>query len=108
MSQEAERLAKSAAQYLRNGGLHACNVIVGSDQCIGHVIPQKVSGTKDFELSLRVRRPMRQCRVTVRQGEEVLKTATFPKANPAEMIQFEVPAEKMTAGKKIEVFVDEK
>ncbi len=51
---------------------------------------------------------MRQCRVTVRQGEEVLKTATFPKANPAEMIQFEVPAEKMTAGKKIEVFVDEK
>ncbi len=108
VSQEAERLAKSAAQYLRNGGLHACNVIVGSDQWIGHVIPQKVSGTKDFELSLRVRRPMRQCRVTVRQGEEVLKTATFPKANPAEMIQFEVPAEKMTAGKKIEVFVDEK
>ena len=107
VSQEAERLAKSAAQYLRNGGLHACNVIVGSDQWIGHVIPQKVSGTKDFELSLRVRRPMRQCLVTVRQGEEVLKRVTFPKAAPAEMIQFEVPAEKMTAGKKIEVLVDD-
>ena len=51
---------------------------------------------------------MKKCCVTVKQGDVELKTVKLPKANPAEMIQFVVPAEKIKADEKIEVSVYER
>lgn len=107
VSQEAELLAGGVERYLKNDGLPVCGLTVEPAPVIGHVIPQRVSGKEDFQLSFRVRRPMGKCRVEVKQGDTVLKTVKLPKAIPAEMIQFTVPAERIRANQNIEVLVNE-
>ena len=57
VSQEAERLAASAAAYITGGSLPACPLPVECGENVGHVLPQRISGTSDFQLSLRVRKP---------------------------------------------------
>ena len=107
VSQEAEILAGGVASYLANNGLPQCPISVVPDPIIGHVIPQSISGKEDFQLSLRVRRPFGKCQIVVKQGDTVLKTVRLPKAIPAEMIQFIVPAEKIQENQNIEVLVNE-
>lgn len=107
VSQEAELLAAGVEKYLGEDGLPACGITVEPSPMVGHVIPQRVSGKEDFRLWLRVRRPFGKCRIVVKQGENVLKTVKLPKAIPAEMIQFIVPAEKIQANQNIEVLVNE-
>ncbi len=106
VSLEAEALADSAARYLKEGGLTPCplTVVAGSD--VGHVIPQKVSGTKDFTLWLRVRRPLNGVSVVVRQGGRELLRKKMRKALPAEMIQLSIKAQKLTQDADVEVSVE--
>ena len=105
VSLEAEALAKGAAAYLKEGSLEKCAIEVGMDAGIGHIIPHRVSGTKDFQISLRVRKPVGKCTIMVKQGETVIASLSLPKAIPAEMIQFPVKAEKILTGERIEVSV---
>lgn len=107
VSLEAEALAQGVASYLQHGQSTPCQISVETDQNIGHIIPQKVSGTKDFQMSLRVRRPYEKCRIVVKQGSHEIKTVKLPKAIPAEMIQFLVPFNAITTNEKIEVCVYE-
>ena len=107
VSQEAELLAAGVASYLENDGLPACNIQVVPDPIIGHVIPQTVSGKEDFQMWLRVRRPFGRCKIVVKQGDTILKTVKLPKAIPAEMIQFIVPADQIQENQNIEVLVNE-
>ena len=83
VSQEAEALANGVAAYLKEGTLTECGLTVETCPVIGHVIPQKVSGTQDFSLSFRVRRPMGTCISEVRHGDTVLTTVKLPEAIPA-------------------------
>ncbi len=106
VSLEAEALAAGAAAYLENGGLPACDIPVVTDGRIGHVIPQRVSGTKDFQLSLRVRAPMERCKIVLRQGSHVIKRVPQQKAIPAEMLQFTVRADEFISNETIEVSVE--
>lgn len=103
VSLEAEALANGALAYLKAGKLDECSIEVGTDSNIGHVIPQKVSGKKDFQISLRVRKPVGKCKILVKQGENLIASVSLPKALPAEMIQFPVKAEKIFTNEKIEV-----
>lgn len=107
VSQEAEALAEGVCRYLTEDMPRDCHLNVETCPVIGHVIPQKVSGTQDFSLSFRVRRPMGKTLIQVKQGDTVLQTVKLPKAIPAEMIQFTVPCEKMNREQNVEVFVDE-
>ena len=107
VSQEAEALANGVAEYLKEGALPQCGLTVQTCPVIGHIIPQTVSGQREFNLSMRVRRPMGKCRIAVKQGDTVLKEVKLPKAIPAEMIQFTVPCEHMTADQNVEVDVYE-
>lgn len=103
VSLEAEALAESAAEYLLKGGLPACGLEVKAGQNVGHVIPQRISGTRDFTLSLRVRQPLENVSIVVRQaGREVLRKK-MRKALPAEMIQLPVKAAKLTDTDDVEV-----
>ena len=105
VSLEAEALAAAAAEYLQKGSLPPCPLEVKAGANVGHVIPQHVSGTRSFTLSLRVRQPMKKLTLTVTQnGREVLRRK-FPKALPAEMIQLTVPAEKLETAGDLEVSV---
>lgn len=68
VSLEAEALADSAAEYLLAGSLPACPLAVAAGANVGHVIPQRISAARDFTLSLRVRKPMQNVSIVVRQG----------------------------------------
>ena len=106
VSLEAESLADSAAEYLLAGSLPPCPLEVKAGSNVGHVIPQRISGTRDFTLSLRVRQPLQNVSVILRQeGREVLRKK-MRKALPAEMIQLAVKADKLTDTADLEVCVE--
>ena len=105
VSLEAEALASAAAEYLREGSLPPCPLEVRAGTNVGHVIPQRISGQRDFTLSLRVRKPLKGAVLTVTQnGREVLRRK-FPKALPAEMIQLSVRADRLESVGDLEVSV---
>jgi hypothetical protein len=97
VSLEAERLAMSAAAYIKDSSLPACPLAVECGENVGHVIPQRVSGTSGFQLSLRVRRPLRGCTIKVTQGGREVFSHKMRKAIPAEMIRLEIPAAGLSA-----------
>ena len=107
VSKEAEAMAEGVAEYLKNGALPECGLEIKAGNDIGHLIPQRVSGKRDFKLSLRVRKPWGKCCLEVRQGETVLKSLKLAKAIPAEMIELVIPAEKMNSVEDLEVRVYE-
>ena len=106
VSLEAEALADSAAEYLKQGGLPECPLEVRAGANVGHVIPQRFSGTKDLTLSLRVRKPMKDVQLTVRQGDDVVLSRRLRKALPAEMLQYTLKAEKLNVREDLEVSVE--
>ncbi len=106
VSIEAEKLADSAACYVLNGSLSECPIEITADSRIGHTIPQKVSGTQDFQLSLRVRTMIKDCRIVVRQNGQEIASKKMKKALPAEMIQLTVKADQIRSLDKLEVNVE--
>ncbi len=105
VSMEAEKLADSAADYVRNGGLDAASNSIVTDRNINHTVPQKFSGKKDITISMRVNRPMKDCEIVISQNGNVLKTKKMKKAIPAEMIQIPVAASLMSEQGDMEVSV---
>lgn len=106
VSLEAEALADRAAEYLTEGSLPACGLKVIAGRDIGHVIPQRISGTRDFTLSLRVSRPLADVSVVVRQnGREVLRRR-MRKLLPAEMLQLPMKAVNLSDDADMEVSVE--
>ncbi|MBQ9197557.1 MAG: FAD-dependent oxidoreductase [Clostridia bacterium] len=106
VSLEAEALADSAAEYLIAGSLPECGLEVKAGNNVGHVIPQRISGTRSFTLSLRVRQPLNNVSIVVRQGDKEVLRKKMRKALPAEMIQLPIKAEKLTDSADMEVFVE--
>ena len=105
VSLEAEALASSAAEYLKNHALPPCPLEVRAGANVGHVIPQRISGSRDFTLSLLVSRPMKAVTLTVTQdGREVLRRR-LPKALPAEMLQLPIRAAALEQSGDLEVSV---
>ena len=105
VSGEAERLADAAAAYIREGALPACALEVVTDVNVTHTIPQKISGESSFLLSLRVKRPMKDCELQICQGGQVIKKKKFKKAIPAEMIQIPVDGAALNNTDNLEVKV---
>ena len=106
VSMEAEELADSAAEYVEKGCLPPCQMAVNTDRNINHTVPQRVSGAKDIKLSMRVNRPLRDCRIVVRQNGREIAAKKMKKAIPAEMIQLMVKAERMEKTGDLEVSVE--
>ena len=106
VSMEAEELAESAAEYVRRGRLPECPLAVRTDGNINHTVPQRVSGTRAFKLSMRVNRPMKDCRVVVRQNGVELASKKMKKTIPAEMIQLAVKADRIAQNGDLEVSVE--
>ena len=106
VSMEAEALADSAAEYIREGTLPDCPVEIRTDRNINHTVPQRVSGTRGFKLSMRVNRPIKECRIVVRQDGVEIAAKKMKKAIPAEMIQMTIDPDKLTAAGDLEVCVE--
>ena len=103
VSLEAEAMAQSAAEYLLKGSLPACHLAVSAGADVGHVLPQRISGTQDVTLSLRVRRPLANASIVVRQGGREILRKKMRKALPAEMIQLRLKAETLSESGGLEV-----
>ena len=107
VSLEAERLAKSVAAYLKED-LAPAEISIETGGLIGYTVPQKISGARDVSLSFRPRKPVRGCRVEIRQDETGLVSRTYPKLLPAEMETIDLPAGKLLSKSNIKVVtVDE-
>ena len=107
VSLEAERLAKSVAAYLKED-LAPAEISIETGGLIGYTVPQKISGARDVSLSFRPRKPVRGCRVEIRQDETCLVSRTYPKLLPAEMEPIDLPAGKLLSKSNIKVVtVDE-
>lgn len=105
VSMEAESLAEGAAEYVKNGALPKADIAITCGENVGHTIPQRISGKKSFHLSLRVRKVMKECTLTVSQGDHVLLTRKMKKALPAEMINLNIDAKKLQGTDDLEVKV---
>ncbi len=106
VSLEAESLAEGAARYVTEGALPDCPLAVKAGAGVGHVIPQKVSGEQNVKLSLRVNRPVKDCRIAVYQGERLVAERKMKKAIPAEMVQLPVQAGLLEKTGDLEVKVE--
>lgn len=106
VSMEAEHLARSAAKYVQGEELPACEIGIQPAAGVGHTIPQAVSGENDFQLSLRVRDHYGDCRIVVKQDGREIAVKRMKKAIPAEMIQFQVKADKIVGKNALEVSVE--
>lgn len=105
VSIEAQNLADSVADYLEHKNPVISNIQICPDSSISHTIPQKVSGKSDFKLSFRVRKPMKNCQIEVRQNSNLIGSISLKKALPAEMIQMKVKSENIEEIGNLEVVV---
>jgi hypothetical protein len=92
-------------EYLETGSTLNADIPVVFDENIGSVVPQRITGKKDFKLSLRVRKPIKHCEIVIEQSGKILLRKKFPKAIPAEMIQLLVSKDTICTNEKIEVSV---
>lgn len=102
VSLEAERLAKSAAQYVKDG-LPEAGIHVETGGLVGYTVPQKITGKDDVSLSFRPKKPVRDCTVEIWQDETLLVSRKYPKLLPAEMENIKLPAKKLVSGADIKV-----
>ena len=107
VSLEAENLAGSVADYVKQGSTVSCPLSIRTTGDINHTVPMRVSGTKSFLLSLRVSRPMKDCVIEVCQGDLPVGRKVMKKALPAEMIQIRVSGEALNTTEDLTVRVQE-
>jgi len=105
VSLEAENLADSVAMYVHDFNLPACGIKITTSREISYTIPQYVSGTKDFNLSMRIKKPFRNCKIELMQDGAVIKSVELKKVIPAEMIKLTVNHELLKSNKELEVCV---
>ena len=93
VSIEAEYLAEAVAAYIASGTLPKCPIMIETDENVGYTVPQSISGTKDIILSMRIKKPTKNCRLLIMQGDSVIRSKKMKKAIPAEMIQLTIKKE---------------
>lgn len=106
VSIEAERLANSVTEYIKNNSLPKGKIKINARKDINYTIPQYIDNTKDFTFSFRVKRPFKNCKVLIKQGESVIKIATYKKAIPAEMINILINHKTIKSDEDLEVSIE--
>ena len=106
VSIEAERLAHSVTEFIKNNSLPKCEIKINASKDINYTIPQYADNTKDFTLSFRVKRPFGNCTVVIKQGESIIKTFSYKKAIPAEMINILINHKSLQSSKDLEVSIE--
>ena len=105
VSLEAERLADAVVDWVKTQELPECEIAVEAEGPLGYVLPEAISGEKDVTFSMRVRRPMKNCRITISQDGEVLVSKKLKKAIPAEMEQMVLPHAKLKSKNPVKVVI---
>ena len=104
VSMESEDMADAVSAYVKGElGTQGTCTVASTDGSAIQLVPQRCSGKDDFTLYFRVRRPMKDCVIEVRQGDTVVASVKKPKALPAEMVQMKIKKEKLTGEGSLEV-----
>ncbi len=106
VSEESALAGQFAVQYL-NGEISRSkkSIPILAGDGVRYVLPQSVSGQRDFTLSLRVASPSRNRVVKVNDGEQLVANKKMMRLHPAEMIHIQVKAEKISEAGRLEVSV---
>lgn len=98
VSEEAEIAGKYAALKARESERQVvADVAVSAVDEVRTCVPQHIRATADGEmirLFMRVRKPMKNVRLSVKSGDTVLLTKSLQVAKPSEMIAVNIPASK--------------
>ena len=107
VSEEAEMASQFAVEYL-DGGIEAPESYIHIEPAKGvrYVLPQKVSGSRDFILSLRVEQPSWNQAVWIRDGERKVARRKMVRLHPAEMIRIKIKANRLQGTKALKVSVE--
>lgn len=104
VSEEAEQAGTNAARYLREGLPKVeKTVLIKPVDGVRYAMPQKVSGTSDFTISLRVTNPGKNQYLSVRANGRKIARRKKIRLHPAEMERIKVKAEKLDGAKTLEV-----
>lgn len=106
VSEEAALAGRFAAQYLE-GDLAPMEsyIRIEPKEGVRYVLPQRVTGSDDFTLSLRVEKPSRNQAVWISDGDRKIARKKLIRLHPAEMIRINVKAEKLQGVKALAVEV---
>ncbi len=107
VSDEASLVGEYAVRYL-DGEIKPPEsyIKIEPQQGVRYVLPQKVSGMRDFTLSLRVTTPSRDRAVWVKDGDRKVARKKMIRLHPAEMIRINIKKEKLQGAKVLEVSVE--
>jgi NADPH-dependent 2,4-dienoyl-CoA reductase/sulfur reductase-like enzyme len=107
VSEEAELAGRFAVEYL-DGGISPPEsyIHIEPGEGVRYVLPQKVSGERDFTLSLRVAAPSRNQAVLVRDSERKVARKKMVRLYPAEMVRIKIKANKLQGAKRLRVSVE--
>lgn len=106
VSEESALAGQFAVQYL-SGDIPRPekSIPISAGDGVRYVLPQAVSGQRDFTLSLRVACPSRDRTIVVAEGENQVARKKIVRLHPAEMIHIKVKAEKISEAGRLEVSV---
>lgn len=106
VSDEAERAATSICKYLEENEKENRELVnIKTDSNISYILPQSLVANEEATISFRVRRPMENVKIIVKQGEKEIKKISARKAIPAEMIQIKIPENVIKESIDLEVFL---
>lgn len=105
VSLEAEAMAAAAARRIRDVSRAECGLSVECGEGVGHVLPGRVSGARDVELSFRVSGPVTGRRIVVTQDGREVAALERRRMIPAEMLSLTVSADRLRGGGVLKVVV---
>lgn len=106
VSIEAEKLADAVAEYIVKKSLPECTINIETDKMIGYTIPQKISGTKDVNISFRVRKNLKDVILEVKQDDVTIYKKKLRKAITSEMEQIRIKKEMFKSNSDIKVVIN--
>ncbi|MDD7201819.1 MAG: FAD-dependent oxidoreductase [Sphaerochaetaceae bacterium] len=103
VSLEAEKTARAAARFVREGSLPACPIRVKAGAGLNHVLPASISGDEDVTFSMRPSAKLADGILRVTQNGKVLYQKRLRKALPAVMVEVAVKRQAFQKEGDVEV-----
>lgn len=106
VSIEAENLALSVIDYLKNIKKPDCNIKICTDNNVAYTVPQKISGDKDIDIFFRPRKPMSNIKIVIKQDDKFISSKNMVKVIPAEMEKIKIKSDKLISNSSVEVSIE--
>lgn len=91
VSEEGDVVAKSVSNYLNQTNTVVETIDVKGDANFIYVIPHTIDKNQAVKLKFRIRRPMKNVKIRVISGDEILMTLPKTQILPAEMEMIQIP-----------------